>query len=275
MNNTINILKITILSLIVVILMGVLVIFIKDGKSFKFNFKQEKSKLIYDNVITEEFNKIDIDASSIDIKLEKSTDDKVNVKVYDTDNDNLTVNVDNGTLKIVNKKDRSCFIFCFIRKREIIISLPEKEYDLVVNSKSSDIDSFVNLNDVNLKVTSGDINLMNVGNAKINVTSGDVKIDNIISVDLETRSGDITLNTVSSYLKIKTTSGDVKINNLNIIKDSEIKVTSGDVKIDNVLSSVYFNTKVTSGDVKINNNDRHADCELNIKTTSGDIKVNN
>jgi len=275
MNNTINILKIIILSLVAIILISVLVIFVKDERKFKFDFKAKPSKLVYDEVINEEFNKIDIDATSIDIKIEKSLDDTTNVKIYDTDNESLNVGVNNNVLTIENKKKYNCFIFCFSKKREIVVTIPEKEYDLIINSKSSDIISTTKLNNVNIKVTSGDIELQDVNSAKINVTSGDLSVEKINSIDLETRSGDATINSINEYLKIKTTSGDIKIKNLNIIKDSEIKVTSGDVKIDNVLSSVYFDTKVTSGDVKIGNNDRRADCELRIKTTLGDIRVNN
>ena len=275
MNNTINILKIIILSLVVAILMGVLVIFVKDGRKFKFDFKTKPAKLVYDEVINDEFNKIDIDATSIDIKFKKSTDEKTNVKVYDIDDKDLSVNVNNNTLTIENKKKYNCFIFCVSKKREIVVTLPEKEYDLAINSKSSDIISDINFNNVDIKVTSGDIEIKDANSAKLDVTSGDVKVEKVNSIDLESRSGDITLNTINEYLKIKTTSGDIKIKNLNIIKDSEIKVTSGDVEIDNVLSSVYFDTKVTSGDVKVGNNDRHANCELKIKTTSGDIRVNN
>ena len=273
MNNSLNILKLTIFSLLAIILVGFLIILLTAD--IKFDFKTKKSKLVLDQNITEEFNKIDIDNRSLDIKFVKSADDTTNVKIYDTDDKDIVVNVDNNTLKIENKKKSSCMFFCFYKKRQIVVTLPEREYDLNVDSTSSDIESEVNFNNVNIELTSGDVELKKVGSADIKVTSGDVDVDEANSITINTRSGDVSIDRIYDYTRIETTSGDVKINDINLTSDSSIKVTSGDVKINNASENIYFNTSVKSGDVKINNNNRKAEYELNIKTTSGDIIVKN
>ena len=273
MSKTIDILKIIVLSLIIVILVGVLVYGLKN--KINFNFTIKKAELIYDENINEDFEKINVETKSLDVKFVKSQSDEVNVKIYDKKNNDATVNVDNNTLNIVSKNESNCFGFCFNYKSEIVISLPEKDYDVIINGTSSDISSEINLGNVDIKLTSGDIKLNETNICNIKVKSGDVNINNVNKLDLESTSGDVKIGSINESLNIETKSGDININELNLNTNSKINVTSGDININKVLSNIYFDTKVKSGDVKIGNNDRHAEVELSINTISGDIRVNN
>ena len=271
MNKTVTILKIVLLSLLIVVLVVGMIIFMKDG--FDFNFGS-KSKLIYDKNITEPFNKIDIYTTSLDFKFLKSSNETVNVKVYDNEDNEVTVNVENSTLKIVSDNRFSCF-FCFNKKREAIITLPEKLYDLVLESKSGDITSVIDFNNAIINATSGDIELENVKNANIKVTSGDIKINEVDDFISKSTSGDIEIGKLNKHINTETTSGDIFIRDLTINTNSYIKVTSGDIFVSKASSDIYYDTSVRSGDVKINNNNRKANYELKIETTSGDITVKN
>ena len=279
-------LKITLLVILISILVGVLIVSI--NKDFTF---ETKSKLVYDKNIEEDFSKIDSYLESMDIRFVKSDDNKTNVKVYDKKENNVTFNVENDTLKIVSDNNEKC-IFCISGGRKIVISLPEKIYDLKVETKSGDIASSINFNkvsidsksgdiklnnisDVDIKVKSGDISLNNIKNGDIKVASGDIEVEEADDIKITSTSGDVQINKINKYLDIDTKSGDISISDLALTKNSKIKVTSGDVFIYKASNDIYFNAKVASGDVMINNNNRHANNELTISTKSGDITVEN
>lgn len=271
MERTATLLKIIFLCILIFILVGVLVFFINND--FKFNF-DEKSALIYDENIENEFNKIDIHSESLDFKFVKSNDDTVNVKVYDNKKNKVNVNVENNTLKIESNNKFKCF-FCFLKKREVIISLPEKIYDLAIDTKSGDITSNVDFNKVNIISISGDIEFNKIKKAFIKSTSGDIKIKEVDDLKIKSTSGDLEVNNVNEHIDIKTTSGDVDIDDLVLTEDSNISVISGDVNIYSKSDDIYYNANAISGDIKISNNNRHANNELTIKTKSGDIIIKN
>ncbi len=277
MEKTITILRIVLLSLLICILCSVLVLFMnKDFNISKYINFETNSSLIYDENIEENFSIIDIYSRDLDFDFVKSKNDITNIKVYDNKNNKINITVEDDTLKIVSDNDTNnyCF-FCFNLKKKAIISLPEKEYDLIIKTLSGDINSSIDFNNVTLESTSGDLEFVNIKNAKINVTSGDIEIKEVDSLEIESTSGDVEIDKINNYIDIETRSGDISIEDLTITKDSSIKVTSGDIKVEKASENIYFDTSVVSGDVKINNNNRHAEYELKIKTTSGDIVVIN
>lgn len=246
--------KITLLSLLIVCLVAVMIGFMTGN--FKFG---SKAKLVYDEEFAlEDVKNFDIDVKSLDIKIEESNSDKVRIKIYANEKDDVDVSKDNEQNILIKQNNRiSCIGFCFNPERDITIYLP-KDYD----------------GEFNIKATSGDIESEVINNLvyKINVTSGDIDIKNAKSIEGKTTSGDLELGTITSFIKYKTTSGDFEIDRFTLEKDSSIETTSGDVEIDNI-SNAYVDAHATSGDIKIKNNDRHAEYELKIKTTSGDITV--
>ena len=267
-NKIIKILLIILLTILVVGLIAVFVLLLNN----KIDLNISQSKLIYDEIITESFNNIQVSTKSLDIKLIKSNNLKANVKVYDRKDNELSVKVEDNTLKIENERHTSWCFLCFDESK-VVISLPEKEYDLVVNATSGDIESQVDLNNATIVTTSGDIDFTKVNELVLTVTSGDIEINEVNSITVTSTSGDVEIGKINNSLNIETTSGDIDIDNLTIMKDSNIKVKSGDVTINKTADNIYYNATATSGDVKITNNNRHADYELKIDTKSGDIKV--
>lgn len=267
-NKIIKILLIILLTILVVGLIAVFVLLLNN----KIDLNISQSKLIYDEIITESFNNIQVSTKSLDIKLIKSNDLKANVKVYDRKDSELSVKVEDNTLKIENERHTSWCFLCF-GESKVVISLPEKEYDLVINATSGDIESQVDLNNATIVTTSGDIDFTKVNELVLTVTSGDIEINEVNSITITSTSGDVEIGKVNNSLNIETTSGDIDIDNLTIMKDSNIKVKSGDVTINKTADNIYYNVTAPRGDVKITNNNRHADYELKIDTKSGDIKV--
>ena len=248
--------KITILSLLILILVGVMVSFISGG----FKFKDMKGKLVYDeSYALSEVNNINLDLRSHDVEILESEDENVKVQIYSKNKDSITLKKDSENNIVVNqKRENICVGLCFVSNMKVIVYLPE-EYK----------------GKINIKATSGDIKstIENELAYNIKVTSGDVEIDNAKSLVGKTTSGDVQIGKLTSHIKYQTTSGDFEIEKFTVKKDSSIKATSGDVKIE-TLENAYVDADATSGDIKVKNNDRHAEFELKINTTSGDIDVN-
>lgn len=276
MNSALNIIKIILLSIIAIALVLILVFLLNGKMNIKGFTLYEKTELVYEKDFNEEVNNLKIITTNNDVRIEESNQDSINVKVYDRKDAKPEAYVENDTLVIKNKDEvRIGFSFGINGSSKIVITVPkDTTYNLNIEGTSSDVDSLINLKDVNINVVSGDIKLKDSLDTTIKTTSGDVELETANKLSINTKSGDMDISSVNSKLTIEAISGDVNIGTLNLDSDSSIKVTSGDVTIDKT-NDIYVNTSVVSGDVKINNNNRHAKHELKIKTTSGDIIVKN
>jgi len=277
MNSTLNVVKIILLSIIAVALVLIL-IFLLNGKiNLKGFTLYEKTELVYEETFKEEVNNLKVLTTYNDIRIEEAEQEGINVKVYDRKDAKPEAHIEDNTLVVENKSDvKIGFSFGITGNSKIVITVPkDSTYNLNIEGDSSDIDSLINLKDVNILTKSGDINLKDSINTVIKTTSGDVKVNNVSKkLKITATSGDLEIKEVTGKLELNTVSGDIDIKSLNLVSNSSIKVISGDVTIGKT-NDIYIDTSVVSGDTKINKNNRHADYELKIKTTSGDIIVNN
>lgn len=294
MNSALNIIKIILLAFIAVALTIVLIVLLNGKIKIKGIDLYEKTELVYENNFTEEISNLNIITTNNDVKIEEKEVEAIEVRIYDRKDAKPTAEVKDNTLYIENKDEvRIGFSFGILGNSRIEITVPKgTTYNLKVAGTSSDVDSLIDLKNVNIETKSGDINLKNSIDTIINTTSGDVTVGNTDKLEITTTSGDIKTGSVSKSiyakatsgdfllgningkLTLNTTSGDIKINSVNITKDSSIKVISGDVVISKT-NDIYIDAHAISGDVKVNTNNRKSDYELKINTTSGDIIVNN
>lgn len=294
MNSALNIVKIVLLSIIAVALIGLLIILLNGKIKIKGIDLYEKTELVYENTFAEEISNLDIITTNNDIKIEEKEIENIEVKIYDRKDAKPTAEVKDNTLYIENKDEvRIGFSFGINGNSRIEIAVPKgTTYNLKIDGTSSDVDSLINLKNVNIETKSGDVNLKNSIDTTINTTSGDITVGNTDKLEITTTSGDIKtgsvkesiyakatsgdflLGDINGKLTLNTTSGDIKINKVNLTNDSTVKVTSGDVVIGET-NDIYIDAHVVSGDVKVNTNNRKSDYELKINTTSGDIIVNN
>ena len=276
MSSALNIVKIILLSIIAVALVLILVLLLNGKMNIKGFVLHEKTELIYEEDFKEEVNNLKVLTTDNDVKIEEKDQDFINVKVYDRKDAKPEAHIEDDTLLIKNKNDeRIGFSFGIIGSSKIVITVPKNStYNLNIEGTSSDVDSLINLKNVNIIVVSGDVNLKDSPDTIIKTTNGDVELESTNKVSINTKSGDISINNITSKLNLEAISGDINIGKLNIDSDSSIKVISGDVTIGKT-NDIYIDTSVVSGDVKVNKNNRHAKNELKIKTTSGDITVNN
>ncbi len=276
-NKSLTITKIVLLTIIAIFLSIILIILLVKPNSktdfFKFSTKTE---LVYEKEITESVKKIAVTTKSADIQLEKSHNNKLEVKYYGekSDEKDLTLSTNDETLNINEEKSYFCIGICHYAEHKIVISIPEDiDYELDIKTASGDVYiPETKLSNIKIQTVSGDIGIISADTANLSSTSGDIEINEVSKLEAKTVSGEVEVNRITNSCEIKTTSGDVDINILELTSNSKISTISGDVEIDTNISS-YVKTETVSGEVDISNNNRYAETELSIKTTSGDIEV--
>ena len=225
---------------------------------FNFNYDFDEDIVLVDSyVINDELNELSLQLYNADLVIKESTDERLLVEYYTNQEENGHIEFIDNVIQIDGEDINDlCVGICNIIRR-MVIYIPETYtggYDII--SVSGDIKSEIDLHDVNIETTSGDVFLINIDSANIGTTSGDIK-----------------LGKVDRNISIRTTSGDVHIDTLANRNDSNIRTVSGDVHIGKNENDCYVDAKTTSGDIKIKNNNRESNIVLNIDTTSGDIYV--
>lgn len=277
-NKTLAIIKISLLSFIAFLLTIILIILlINPKKSWNIFELSSKSELVYENKIEDNIKEINVTTKAAAIEIKKSTKNYIEVKYYgEKDDKELTLTKENQILEINENKNYFCIGICNYAAHKIVISVPENyEYEINLKTTSGDINlEEINNQNLNIKTISGDVSVQKAENAKIETTSGDIEINEVNRLNAKSVSGEIIIKFLKSKCNLKTTSGDIEIDNLELLDDSDITSISGDIEIDKNLGA-YIKTETLSGEVNVENNDRYAKNELKIKTTSGDIEVEN
>ena len=237
----------------------------------KLNSKVEKIDSIEKEL--DEVEKISLDILSTDVEIKEG--DKVSVEYYSNQEENASIEYNNKTISISeNSSNSRCVGICNVRRKIIITLSKDYKGELLIEAKSGDIESLIDLENARIYTMSGDVDLKNVKNADIKTMSGDVEVETSDTITVNTMSGDVDVEGVTNKLAIKTSSGDITVYKLDIQKSSSINTSSGDVVVHNNNSNCYIDTNTSSGDVRVKKSDRKSDIELSIETSSGDIRVN-
>ena len=273
--------SICILIIIIIALIGVVIWGIISGNGFTFF---EKPTVIYQETF-EDIENVIVNVTSYDIEIKESEDTHIQVEISGSQKskDKFNVEQENDTLSINQNGSNICIGFCL--GGSITIYLPQEEITYTHLSNSGSLNSDVNLARVDIKTTSGDINLKNVREGTFSSTSGNIQVANAYKLSASTTSGDISLDEVedlvitsqSGHVKvgsvtykmdITTNSGAIDISSLNIKEDSKIEAKSGNVDI-KLNQELFIDVSTKSGNIDINNT--NASPSLSIHTTSGDI----
>lgn len=255
----------------------------------------------------EQLNKISIDVSSSNVKIEKADTDKIKITAYGEKDDKINEQINENELSIT-KENTKVFIFAMFYwcNEEVIIQVPnncDEEFNIQTSSGdiiAPDLEGY----NIQLKTSSGKIQCGNINNGKIESSSGDIFIGNgnevtlkatsgsikagdFNKLSLDTSSGDIKVGTISEDVTIKTASGKITLNRANKLKAEaisgdikinsienycEISSTSGNIIVDTINITENSSIKANSGNVVINNKN---DIYVETKTTSGDADVQN
>lgn len=244
---------------------------------------------------------IQIDSGSVDVILEPSNSDDVQVDLLGKETirkkGQYKLKVDNDGDRInIKVKEKIRLGATFYSSIKLYVKIPEKMYQsLDVKSSSGELNvKEFSAENATFKAASGDVN---VKNGKVNnklviestsgtikaannqaedlflkatsgdITNDDVKVANQLSVQVS--SGEINVNNnEAKKVKLKSTSGDINVDQL-LAKESEINATSGSIVVDDISGTIIGN--VTSGDIEIGPNKQVGN--MNLESTSGTVEV--
>lgn len=292
-NNKTTIFLIALLSLTVIALIYLMITMMNKKHNFNFNFgfTQRIEELQIEKTYKNTYNKINIETDAADIKIKKSENEDIYLKIY-SEKDHSKV-VDNEIELNIEVTQKKCIGICINNKiSKIELYLPENfDKEIYINNNYGDIEieSFENAkldikedagdikiekaNIVNINNNYGDIKINEIKEGTIKEAAGDITINKVNSIDIKNNYGDTKIEEINEYVRIDGDAGDIKIINLNITKDSSIDTNVGDIRIENT-NDIYIDAKTDVGSAKVNSNNNKSEITLKIDNNVGDIKVN-
>ena len=256
--------------------------------SMKFNYKNfhlssAEEKMVEKTEKIEDFNKIEIKTSVVDVILRTGSEFSVQ---YRTPEDLVpSIENKNGTLKIKSEMKNSIFLFggwSTDEEEYIIVTIPEndnKEREADIETSTGDVKLENGLSFFGKLTTStGDIRLSGVetgDSLKIYTSTGDTYIDNCKMNSLRTESSTgevfITNSKIEKEYSAVTSTGDMKVNDFStdrlIIEGSTSDIT---------LQRIDFNDidiDVSTGDIDILANGNNDDYSISLHTSTGDMNI--
>ena len=263
-------------------------------------FKIAKS-VTNEHVLTDTFEKVNIDIDTADLKFYKSTDGLNKVVCVEKEKQYHVVSVSDNTLSITSKDDLNWYERAFTfnpGKMEVNIYLSESSYDsLNIKSSTGDIampEGFTyRVSDI--KLSTGDVYFSSQVSEALNIktSTGDIHLDKLdsngASVTLECDTGKKYIESVhANKISMTSSTGRNNISNSTFNEDMYIKSSTGNV---NIVSSdaATVNIETSTGDVNatfltgksVTTETRTGDISVipstggacHIKTTTGDITV--
>lgn len=229
--------------------------------------------------INDEFNKIKIDTDISDIFFELSDDDTCRVVCYEEEDLKHSVSVQDETLTITCKDDRTWFARFGIAfdSPKVTVYLPKTEYSsLTIKGSTGDITlpKDFNFGSADLELSTGDIDCRASlsGVMRIHNQTGDIRLEGLSAkeLDLAVSTGHVNLVSVSceGNISISVSTGKTRMTDVScnsITSDG----STGDITLKNVIAKEKITIERDTGDVEFDGCDAE---ELDINTETGDVK---
>lgn len=191
-----------------------------------------------------------------------SPDDNFHVKQYGrnlTQDRIISTDVEGSRFKIQPGENSRIINFGFMVESWVEVYVPssyEKELDLKLTSGTIKVNRDLDLTNLKLHLSSGDVKsdyVINCAQADIKITSGSINLQKLTAPDFEIKlaSGTLRIQALSGSGAINVTSGDIKLEDMDITDSLKVKVQSGHLKMN--LSgdpSLQYQGNVTSGNIK-------------------------
>ena len=241
---------------------GVLVI---AGALAAVGFDIKKLNTVEYTTVTEkiksDFDSIDIDVNTADIKLEHTDEKECTVTFYEPEKLRFKAEIENKTLSVSYDDSREWYEYINfdLNSPEITISLPKTEYDKIgIETTTGNIDiSSLKANNIDFETTTGNIRTESVnvdGNADLETTTGNIKLKDTV---------------ISGCLHIDCTTGNIHFDRADAA-DIYAETTTGNIK-GTLLSGKVFSADTTTGDIDLPKDGNGGKCKL--ETTTGNIKI--
>ncbi|MFC0525575.1 DUF4097 family beta strand repeat-containing protein [Pontibacillus salicampi] len=195
----------------------------------------------------EEVKEVSIEASSSDVTILPSTNDKVEIRFFGKGDKktiqsrHLETSLSNGSLDVRIEDKRNFSIGISILEHTLEVHLPEQQYESLTSH-----------------ISSGDITLQDI-------TAEDLKLD--------TSSGEIQLNTVKSdKMNIQTSSGSIQA--LEVSGDMKLHTSSGNIDVEVEAIEQDMDLSTSSGDVTITSTATPENMDLSYDSSSGEADIN-
>lgn len=195
----------------------------------------------------ENFTSVNLDLISMDVKVEKSSENAISYRLQDAKKQKLEYSVQNGVLTV--KEIVSDKHFVSHDDNEVIIYTTNDSLSVNGNLVAGDVEiQNLTVNDSRVTSVSGDISIenSNLNNSTFVTTSGDIEFDGQLTGDnvLETTSGDLSVENIHNvYVTASSVSGDIEI--------GEEELTGSVTRVLGT-NSATLTLNTTSGDIEIN-----------------------
>ena len=195
----------------------------------------------------ENFTSVNLDLISMDVKIEKSSENAISYRLQDAKKQKLEYSVDQGVLTV--KETISDKHFVGHDDNEVILYTTNDSLTVNGNLVAGDVEiQNLTVNDSRVTSVSGDISIenSNLNNSTFVTTSGDIEFDGQLTGDnvLETTSGDLSVENIHNVsVTASSVSGDIEI--------GEEELTGSVTRVLGT-NSATLTLNTTSGDIEIN-----------------------
>ena len=195
----------------------------------------------------ENFTSVNLDLVSMDVKVEKSSENAISYRLQDAKKQKLEYSVQNGVLTV--KEIVSDKHFVGHDDNEVILYTTNDSLTVNGNLVAGDVEiQNVALKDSRVTSVSGDISIENgsLNNCSFITTSGDIEFDGQLTGDnvLETTSGDLSVENIHNVsVTASSVSGDIEI--------GEEELTGSVTRVLGT-NSATLTLNTTSGDIEVN-----------------------
>lgn len=263
--------------------------YLQDVANHTFSQKQYETTYTEEALAADKVNELEISGTGVDIKVEKSKDNKIKFFYNKTPKDQIAqlIHINGLVMKLdlddlenhgsyvqFNFTKGKNYYGALIKEPSVIIQVPENIKRVVIKTVSGDLDVVdLSLDDLKIKSVSGDVHvaLEKLQSFEQESVSGDIELfGNVRDIKAKTISGNLSVDSKldNPNLKFVSTSGDLKAAfektpNLNL----KFETVSGDISYPSELAKGVVDSSVKTFTFG------KGEGLFDVQTTSGNIEI--
>ncbi len=275
---------ITTLISLALLLFIIWIIAINVGKPINFNISCSSKAYDYvEQIASSDVNEITLNVTNQTVNINKTTDNKITIAYYESDNIDFTYELENGKISLSNNiYENNIFLFNFFNSfsRNITINIPANlacDLDIKTVNGRIKVEKLSQLNDVNLNTENASITIDKVycDNLVATTVNGKVSVTNVIvekDINVNTSNASINFEDVSAKnIKGLTTNGWMRVDDINATTII-CKSSNGQINGDSIMAkTIDLTTSQGSIDVEIIGDFRSF--QIDVTTSNGSIYI--
>lgn len=231
------------------------------------------------HTVTDTFADIVLTTDTAAVTFLPSETDAVTVECFESERQQHTVTVQDGTLTIALQDTRKWYHYIGLsfRSPKITVYLPAGEYGtLTLKSHTGKVDLSADFTfkNVDMQLTTGNVTCAAsaTGDVTIRTDTGDITVDRITadSLSLKVTTGRVTVKGADCQesVTVKVTTGKAHLTDVTC-RDLVSDGSTGDIALKNVVAANRFSIERSTGDVTFERCDA---AELWVETSTGSVK---